>query len=473
MNAMTAQLLTVSQLRPHPKNVRREVVPSEELVASVKAHGILQPLLVIPHPVLEGDYLVIAGHHRLAAAKKAGLLSVPCMVNESLSDEAEQLAVMLVENLQRTDLTMGEEARAYQALLEFPGWTEAKIAKRTGRAKDTVRSRVKLAAMGDAAIGAVEERRATLEDVLKLADAGLPEQRQAEALSGHRVDSWGINSAIGRWEKEQAAPQLIEELRAQGLDVVDRASLPEGASRIWVYYADDLEHYDVAGVVVDAESRWEAEYYGTRKPAAGKGVPSPRELTEEEKADAARRNELDAGLKIARRVHEETVRKTIRTVGRNEQGTAREAITNLCLDNAGTYGPGNALAGWLEVKDPTDKDAIAAALAELSLPGLVLAYFASLRLYENAMEDLETLDEWDARGGIEPQKRTVAALAVLGSELSDVEREAIAYWKVQPCGDCDEVDDENGQCACDRADEEAGEENDEDDEEGLDDDGAA
>lgn len=82
-------------------------------------------------------------------------------MNTTLTDPAEQLAVMLVENLQRTDLTVGEEAKAYQQLLEFPGWTEAKISKRTGRAKATVHGRVQLAQMGDPAIKVVEERRAT------------------------------------------------------------------------------------------------------------------------------------------------------------------------------------------------------------------------------------------------------------------------------------------------------------------------
>ncbi|GAB2767351.1 ParB/RepB/Spo0J family partition protein [Sinomonas soli] len=461
MNALTAESLSVQQLRPHPKNVRREVTPSEELVASVKAHGILQPLLVTPHPVLDGDYLVIAGHHRLAAAKKAGLLNVPCMVNETLGDEAEQLAVMLVENLQRTDLTVGEEAKAYQALLEFPGWTEAKIAKRTGRAKDTVRGRVKLAGMGEAAITAVEGRRASLEDVLKLADAGLSEERQAEALAGPRVDAWEINSAIGRWEKEQAAPALVEELRGQGLPVVDRAEIPDGANRIWTYYQDDLDRYDIQAVVVDAESRWEAEYHGKLKPTAAGKAQAPQELTEEQQADAARRAELEAGLKIARRVHEEQVRTTIRTEKTIENGRARQAITQMCLDLVGSWGAGESLADWLEVPDAKDKDAIAAALARLNLGGIVLAYFACQRLYPRSMEGLEDLDDWDGRGGVEPLGRAVSALAVLGSELSDVEREAIDYWNTQPCGDCDEVADANGQCACDRAEDEEADDDDE------------
>src|SRR5439155_12028483 len=104
-----------SRLRPHPLNPRGELNPADvaELCASIVAHaaqgGILQPLLVTP------DGTVVAGHRRLAAARRLGLMDLPVIVR-SLTP-IEELEIQLVENLQRSDLTPLEEARAYHHLL--------------------------------------------------------------------------------------------------------------------------------------------------------------------------------------------------------------------------------------------------------------------------------------------------------------------------------------------------------------------
>lgn len=136
--------ISVDQIVPHPRNVRADVGDLEELVASIRVKGILQPLLVAPHPSREGDFVLLAGHRRLAAAKRAGLRTVPATIRRDLTDDAAQLEVMLSENLQRADLTVMEEAKAYQVLLEFPGYDVNRIAKKTGRSASTVRRRLEL-----------------------------------------------------------------------------------------------------------------------------------------------------------------------------------------------------------------------------------------------------------------------------------------------------------------------------------------
>lgn len=136
--------MSVDQIVPHPGNVRADVGDLDELVASIRVKGILQPLLVAPHPSREGDFVLLAGHRRLAAAKRAGLRTVPATIRRDLTDDAAQLEVMLSENLQRADLTVMEEARAYQTLIEFPGYDVNRIARKTGRSASTVRRRLEL-----------------------------------------------------------------------------------------------------------------------------------------------------------------------------------------------------------------------------------------------------------------------------------------------------------------------------------------
>lgn len=135
--------IEIERIKPHASNVRRDLGDLSELAASIKGMGLLQPLTVAPSG---DDYLVIAGHRRLAAAKEAGLDVVPCIIRTDLSTQKAQIEAMLVENLQRSDLTVMEEADAY-AQLELLGVKEAAIAKATGRARGTIRQRLLLASL--------------------------------------------------------------------------------------------------------------------------------------------------------------------------------------------------------------------------------------------------------------------------------------------------------------------------------------
>lgn len=128
---------SVDDLRPNPRNPRGAVDPStlEELVASIRVQGVLQPLLICPNGI------IVAGHRRLAAAKLAGLCQVPVVVRDLT--EAEQLEIMLTENLQREDLTPLQEARAYQQLRNLRlGLSE--IARKVGVTSSRVQSRLVL-----------------------------------------------------------------------------------------------------------------------------------------------------------------------------------------------------------------------------------------------------------------------------------------------------------------------------------------
>lgn len=146
--AITIVDIPVSQLRPNPHNPRRDVGDVTELADSIRAQGIKQELLVTPtdskSPEGKPLYRVVIGHRRLAAAKLAGLETVPCRI-ESMSERDER-ALMLVENTQRCDLTPLEEADGYQGLLDL-GVKVKEMAEQTGRSTRLVRGRLKIAAI--------------------------------------------------------------------------------------------------------------------------------------------------------------------------------------------------------------------------------------------------------------------------------------------------------------------------------------
>lgn len=111
-----------------------------ELAASIKEHGVVQPIIVRP---AERGYELVIGERRWRAAREAGLDTIPAVVKDMGSDE-EVMAVALVENLQREDLNPLEEASAYQYLIQEFGLTQEEVARRVGRSRPQVANTLRL-----------------------------------------------------------------------------------------------------------------------------------------------------------------------------------------------------------------------------------------------------------------------------------------------------------------------------------------
>jgi ParB family transcriptional regulator, chromosome partitioning protein len=132
--------LAIKQLEPNSKQPRSnfDETALEELTASIREKGILQPILVRPRGK---RFEIVAGERRWRAAQRAGLETVPVVIRE-LTDR-ETLEIALIENLQREDLGALEEARAYNQLLEL-GTTQDEVAKAVGKARSTVTNSLRL-----------------------------------------------------------------------------------------------------------------------------------------------------------------------------------------------------------------------------------------------------------------------------------------------------------------------------------------
>lgn len=135
--------LPLREIHANPLQPRRRFTTAslEELVASIKQHGILQPVVVCRAPA--GGYYLIAGERRWRAAKLAKLERIPVVVRENVGD-ADRVALALIENLQREDLTPIEEARAYHHLRSELGLSQEEIASRVGKDRSTVANALRL-----------------------------------------------------------------------------------------------------------------------------------------------------------------------------------------------------------------------------------------------------------------------------------------------------------------------------------------
>ncbi len=133
--------IPLARIRPNPYQPRRSSADKaiEDLAASIREHGVLQPILVTE--VLDG-YQLVAGERRFRAAEMAGLERIPAVVR-NLADRS-QLELALVENIQRADLNPMEEAHAYRQLADEFGLSQDEIAKRVGRARATVANTLRL-----------------------------------------------------------------------------------------------------------------------------------------------------------------------------------------------------------------------------------------------------------------------------------------------------------------------------------------
>lgn len=134
-SAPIGRMIIIERLEPNPNQPRVEFGDLEELIASIREKGVLEPLLVRPSQV-GGRYMIISGERRYRAAKEAGLREVPCI--EMLVDDKGVAEIALIENLQRKDLTPFEESDGLQILVERYGYKHEDIAQKIGKSRSSV-----------------------------------------------------------------------------------------------------------------------------------------------------------------------------------------------------------------------------------------------------------------------------------------------------------------------------------------------
>ncbi|WP_176460801.1 ParB/RepB/Spo0J family partition protein [Rhodococcus sp. 15-2388-1-1a] len=233
---------------PHPKNPRTDLGDVTELAESIKGQGVLEPLIVTPAKA-KGKYTLIAGHRRHAAAKRAVLKTVPCIVRFDLAgDDRAQLEVMLTENLHRSDLNVVEEGNAYQSLLEFDDVDLKGLASRTGHKQKTIRDRIKLANAPQSVRDRLVARQVTIEDALALTEFADDQPVYDRLALFLGTPNFAFNVEQARkdrdWLKREA--KIVKELTDKGIRVATDDALDEEADA-----ATDAAETDPAVVTFD------------------------------------------------------------------------------------------------------------------------------------------------------------------------------------------------------------------------------
>ena len=234
------QNIDITMLNPHPNNPRTDLGNLTELVESIKARGVMQNLTVVKTGKRFEKYTVVIGHRRLAAAKLAGLTEVPCAIVDL--DEKEQVATMLLENMQREDLTVYEQAQGFQMMLDF-GDTVNDIAEKTGFSKTTIRHRVKLLELDPEKFKKSAGRNATLADYVKLEQIKNIELRNEvlESIGTHNFE-WTLSTALDQEAMPARREELLRFLEGWAKPVEEESAI--SCSYIYYFPRYNLDGYE-------------------------------------------------------------------------------------------------------------------------------------------------------------------------------------------------------------------------------------
>lgn len=214
--------IPVELIDPNPHQPRHHIEADslDDLVQSIKQHGIIQPLIV----TREGQrYQLIAGERRFRSAQRLHLPSVPAIVRDS--HELEQLEIAIVENVQRQDLNVVEEAHAYQQLADEFGLTQEAIAQKVGKSRTTIANALRLLSLPPEMLSALREGRLTSSHAKVLLSAVTPNERQRlfrqivdQQLPVRAAHALGRQTTVRRYNRRKLDPltQTAEdELRAK------------------------------------------------------------------------------------------------------------------------------------------------------------------------------------------------------------------------------------------------------------------
>ncbi len=178
MNDTKITYIKVSDILPSPSQPRRHFDPYEleKLAESIRTSGIIQPLLVRLES--KGTYELIAGERRLRAAKLVGLKKVPCIIKRT--DGLNAAYITIIENLQRTDLSVFEEAEGINRLINVYGLTRPEVAEKLGIAESTLSNKLRLLRLDMELRRRLEAARLTERHARAL--LRLPEEKRSKAL---------------------------------------------------------------------------------------------------------------------------------------------------------------------------------------------------------------------------------------------------------------------------------------------------
>ncbi|HYP42168.1 MAG TPA: ParB/RepB/Spo0J family partition protein [Chloroflexia bacterium] len=261
----------IHAISPNPRQPRQAIHPDalEGLAASIREHGVLQPLVVMQAEE-QGGYNLIAGERRWRAALLAGCESVPAIIKEATS--REMLEIALVENLQRADLNPLEEAAAYRSLVDEFGMRQEEVAERVGKARSAIANSLRLLRLPapvqeSLALGLISEghARAILQVPSEHEQLRLLEHVVADGLNVRQTEALArrLSDRPTQQPEEEAAPQQdaplynelhnLEDRFRSALGTKVQLSRSSRGGKLVIYFYSDEELDRIYGTIVGEE----------------------------------------------------------------------------------------------------------------------------------------------------------------------------------------------------------------------------
>ena len=270
-------MIPVEQLHHHPENPRLDLGDLTELAESIRANGVMQNLTVVrghrmsksewvaaarvegadkasaeasydPERAEVSDgYTVVIWNRRMEAAKIAGLAEVPCVISDM--DHRTQISTMLMENMQRADLTVYEQAQGFQMMMDL-GFSPKEIGEKTGFGETTVRRRLKMAEMDPkllkkACEAKETERQITLYDFERLAQVESIKERNALLKDiGEREFNWNLNRALNIQAANKVWKIVHKKLKEANVGELNRDERYSGKYEVHYNWQKDLAKLD-------------------------------------------------------------------------------------------------------------------------------------------------------------------------------------------------------------------------------------
>lgn len=202
------RMISLTRIDPNPHQARNELGDIDELMASIRSKGVLEPILV--RPVGE-RYEIVAGERRFRASRNLGMSEIPCI--EMNVDESEAMEISLIENLQRKDLDVFEEADGLRALIDIYSYTHEQISDKIGKARSTITEIINICKIPPRLRLLCKEskisNRSLLIEISKLKDAREMERVITEIKERglKRADTRDLTKEMKKGEKKASRPK--------------------------------------------------------------------------------------------------------------------------------------------------------------------------------------------------------------------------------------------------------------------------
>ena len=227
--------VSLEHIVPNPQQPRKQFPDKslQELAQSIKVQGVLQPLVVRKHPSLANRYELVAGERRWRALKQLAVSQVPVILRKVGDDEL--LEVALLENIQRENLSVIEEAQSYQDLLQSHGYTQEELARRIGKDRSTIANQMRLLLLPSPLKNDLETGRITAghaRTILALPGTAFQLEMRGRLL----MESWSVR------ETERQVRRKLDFLAVSPQKQGNKNTAPEGASENLLSKAEKDTH---------------------------------------------------------------------------------------------------------------------------------------------------------------------------------------------------------------------------------------